>query len=716
MSVQAQSQLNQAIQLFLSKSYSDALSLLKEIDYSQISGSDYGIYCIYRTEAGLQCGDYTFDEIDAAIEIFRFKDDTGLFARAKLLKGWRLIALGRHEESKEVLLEAYTNFLRRDDKPGCCLALNRLAQSQFQTGEIDLAISNLERCVVLSSELRDSCSGTNPLFPKINLAYLLFSAGRIQRSRTIYSELVSEFESQELRDRAVCLFMSAIPDAMCGRFNAASVALTDAETLVQDFKREQALIAENRGFVLMLQDQFAQAEKSLIHGLRISQSIAPDSALVSQIKRLLADCSIAKAKFKNAKLHATEALAVAEKIGQKVEIAACYRVFAQVAAHDGKADEARRQFKAAIELFNQISSRYELAVTRYLAASSGLFEKGESLAMLFLAKEYCEAEQVAPYIAKIDIALAKLEPRKPALSPINRTIDGPLIAANKKMLSLLDLARHVAPTNMTVLLTGETGTGKDLLARWIHDQSGRTGRFLSQNFAALPSGLEESELFGHRKGAFTGASDEKTGLFEAADHGTFFLNEIADSPMELQAKLLEVLETKSIRRIGETNDRPVDIRIIAATNHDLAKMVRENRFRADLFHRLNEINITLPPLAARADDIPLLVQQFIADSGVSVENGSARHIERLSAILAMREWPGNIRELRTFVRKLMMIADNDISKLVEIAQQEMPDGEEMQLARILEQSDWNQTRVADALGLSEGAVRKRIRKYGLDRV
>jgi DNA-binding NtrC family response regulator len=580
-------------------------------------------------------------------------------------------------------------------------------------GKPDAATSCLAKCASIHLQRGQLQAEQETL---LNLAYVHVLAGEIHEASKLYHETEANIAKYGERTSITHHLMSALALTIRGDYTIANQRLDRCKSLLKNYPREYAIYFENLGFLHLQEQEIAQCRKALRAGLEISLRIAPESALVSQIKRLQADCAVATGKFAEARKHATEALAVAEKIGQRLEIAACWRVFAQVAAAAGKADEARNWFYKSIDLFSQISARYELAVARYVAAASGMFERSESVALLFLAKEYCEAEQVAPYIAKIDTALAKLEPRKPALSPINRTIDGPLIAANKKMLSLLDLARHVAPTTMAVLLTGETGTGKDLLARWIHDQSGRTGRFLSQNFAALPSGLEESELFGHRKGAFTGASDEKTGLFEASEHGTFFLNEIADSPMELQAKLLEVLETRSIRRIGETNDRPVDIRIIAATNHDLAKMVRENRFRADLFHRLNEINITLPPLAARTDDIPLLVQQFIADSGVSVENGSARHIERLSSILAMREWPGNIRELRTFVRKLMMIADNDIGKLVEIAQQEMPDGEEMQLARILEQSDWNQTRVADALGLSEGAVRKRIRKYGLDRI
>ncbi|MBK7142838.1 MAG: sigma 54-interacting transcriptional regulator [bacterium] len=508
--------------------------------------------------------------------------------------------------------------------------------------------------------------------------------------------------------------MASLAFSHCGEYAKGRELIESAIRLLAQHKRELGVCYENLTVIEIKSGRFREARKAVATGLQIANELAPESALFTGIKTRQAELAVATGKFTEAQKHAAEALAVAEKIGQRLEIAACWRVFAQVAAATGKAEEARDWFRRSIDLFNQISARYELAVARYAAASSEIFERSESVALLYLAKEYCEAEQVAPYLAKIDAALAKLEPRKIALQPSDSdTVK--IITRSKRMLSLLDLARHVAPTRMTVLLTGATGTGKDLMARWIHEQSGRTGRFLSQNFAALPGPLAESELFGHRKGTFTGASDDKPGLFEAAAGGTFYLNEIAEAPLELQAKLLEVLETRSLRRLGETTDRSVDIRIIAATNHDLAKAVRENRFRADLYHRLNEINIALPPLAERTEDIPDLIAHFVKELGVSATNGSAAYLERLSSIVSAHSWPGNIRELRTFVRKLLVIAENDISKLPEIAQDQLPMTDESQLVRILEQSDWNQTRAAETLGVSEGTIRKRIRKFGLDR-
>ncbi len=703
--VLAQSQLQ-------SREYSTSLEILKGVDRGSLTPEENALFCILFTESCLYLGDYSVDLLDEPIEFFRHVDSNGYYGKSKYLRGWRQTALGKHRDAQESLMESYAACFRSGKLVNAAAALNQLSLVALQLGKVDSAASNLERSAVLYAEVGDLAA---EIAVKTNLAYVYLLGGRIHQCRGTFDFVRDSVLCQGPKNAAIFYVNSSLPFAMQGQFVVAIELLDKCRLLVAEFPHQEALYYENLGFLYLQQQKFAECRKALRAGLEISLRIAPESALVSQIKRLQADCAVATGKFAEAQKHATEALAVAEKIGQRLEIAACWRVFGQVAAHDKKQVEARDWFRKSIEMFNQISARYELAVARYAAASSEMFERSEAVAMLYLAKEYCEAEQVAPYLEKINASLAKLEPRKAApvvaADPSNR-----VITRNKRMLAILDLAAHVAPSNMTVLLTGETGTGKDLLAQWIHDQSRRTGRFLSQNFAALPSQLAESELFGHRKGAFTGASMDKPGLFEAADGGTFFLNEIAEAPLELQAKLLEIIETHRLRRLGETTDRSVDVRIIAATNHDLAKAVRENRFRADLYHRFNEINIVLPPLADRMEDIPDLIAHFVKqDAGKEFTNGDASTLERLSSIISAHSWPGNVRELRTFMRKLLVIAENDLSRLPEIAQDQLPLTDESQLVRILEQNDWNQTRAAEMLGVSEGTIRKRIRKFGLDR-
>jgi transcriptional regulator with GAF, ATPase, and Fis domain len=225
-----------------------------------------------------------------------------------------------------------------------------------------------------------------------------------------------------------------------------------------------------------------------------------------------------------------------------------------------------------------------------------------------------------------------------------------IITQNKAMLDLLVQVRQVVNSNISISITGETGSGKDLVAQAIHYNSTRRDkRFVSVNCAALPETLLESELFGYKRGAFTGADRDKSGLFEEADGGTFFLDEIGDMPLSIQAKILRVLEEKEIVRLGETRPRKVDVRIVSATNRDLKELMEEKLFRQDLYYRLSALTFRLPPLRERREDIPLLAAHFLKESGKRV---SAEVLRRLMEY----DWPGNVRELDNEIRKLALLA------------------------------------------------------------
>ena len=223
--------------------------------------------------------------------------------------------------------------------------------------------------------------------------------------------------------------------------------------------------------------------------------------------------------------------------------------------------------------------------------------------------------------------------------------------------AVFENVERVAPTDSTVLIQGETGTGKELIARAIHKISSRCGRpFIKLNCAAIPFDLLESELFGHEKGAFTGAIAQKVGRFEMADKGTLFLDEVGDIPLALQSKLLRVLQEQEFERLGGTRTHQVDVRLVAATNRDLADMVKRNEFRSDLYYRLNVFPIMLPPLRERREDIPLLVAHFVELFGRRMGK-QIEHIpaETLSA-LSSYDWPGNIRELQNFIERSVILS------------------------------------------------------------
>jgi formate hydrogenlyase transcriptional activator len=233
-----------------------------------------------------------------------------------------------------------------------------------------------------------------------------------------------------------------------------------------------------------------------------------------------------------------------------------------------------------------------------------------------------------------------------------------IVGQSPALREVLDLVDMVAPSDSTVLLLGETGTGKELIARAIHDRSRRKNRTLVKvNCAAIPSGLLESELFGHERGAFTGAIAQKIGRVELADQGSLFLDEIGDIPLELQPKLLRVLQEREFERLGSTRTKKVDVRVVAATHRDLEEMIQEKQFRSDLYYRLNVFPISIPPLRGRPEDIPLLVRHLVKQFAQRMNKTiDAIPFETMEA-LTRYSWPGNIRELQNVIERAVVVCE-----------------------------------------------------------
>ncbi len=252
-----------------------------------------------------------------------------------------------------------------------------------------------------------------------------------------------------------------------------------------------------------------------------------------------------------------------------------------------------------------------------------------------------------------------------------RSVLSHVIAASESMRQALDVARRIANADTPALLLGETGTGKGLLARTIHDASRRAARpFVTVNCAAIPENLLESELFGHVRGAFTGATDKRTGLFLEADGGTLFLDEIGDMPLTLQAKLLRVLESATVRPVGSEKELPVDVRILTATHRDLHQRAREGTFRADLLYRLDVVSIEIPALRHRREDIPALVEHFLEAALEKHARSPARRLSpEVQRTLASYSWPGNVRELAHVVERLVLLARGEVVELAELPTQ-----------------------------------------------
>ena len=300
---------------------------------------------------------------------------------------------------------------------------------------------------------------------------------------------------------------------------------------------------------------------------------------------------------------------------------------------------------------------------------------------------------------------------------------------------VLDMVRVVAPTDATVLINGETGTGKELIAEAIHKSSDRSkGPFVTVNCAAIPAGLLESELFGHERGAFTGAVARRIGRFERANRGTLFLDEIGDLPLELQPKLLRVIQERQFERLGGAGTIHSDVRVICATHRNLAEMVDQRQFRADLFYRLSVFPVALPPLRERLEDIPLLVHHFVTDCAARMGKQITAISDDFMAVLARHSWPGNVRELQNFIERSVILSLDDVLRgsLPDLARigQGGPESsnastpvtmKQLERSHILQALEQTEGKIggpngaADLLGLPRTTLMAKMKRLGINR-
>lgn len=356
-------------------------------------------------------------------------------------------------------------------------------------------------------------------------------------------------------------------------------------------------------------------------------------------------------------------------------------------------------------------------------------------------EHFCQlVNLVAEEVVTLHLEISKREDR---IRELNKELGSRykydnMIGKSKPMQSLYALLDKIKSADSTVMIQGENGTGKELIAKAIHYNSHRKDKaFVIQNCSAFNDNLLESELFGHTKGSFTGAIRDKKGLFEMADKGTFFLDEIGDTSPQMQVKLLRVLQEGTFTPVGSTEMRKVDVRIVAATNRNLKEMVEQGTFREDLYYRLNVINLRVPPLRERKEDIPLLAEFFLAkscdSSGISKKTLTKRALEKLYDYA----WPGNVRELQNEMERLVVLAGEDSKilpemlspKILEIGEKAKVQGarlhgklkdalEDLEREMIregLRRTGWNKSKLAKELGISRAGLIMKVEKYGLDK-
>ncbi len=386
--------------------------------------------------------------------------------------------------------------------------------------------------------------------------------------------------------------------------------------------------------------------------------------------------------------------------------------------------ELRKRWPAAVVLVMSAYGSHDDALTAIKAGAQDYLTKPFAPADLaFTLRKAQEREALRRENRELRAALAR-EHRFDAM-----------VARSEPMRGLFNTVARVAAFKTTVLINGETGVGKELIARSIHTRSPRAQRpFVAINCGAIPENLIESELFGHKRGAFTDASSDKRGLFEEAEGGTLFLDEIADLPITLQVKLLRVLQEGTFRRLGETADRKADVRVVAASAKDLAVEVKAGRFREDLFFRLNVLSVTVPPLRQRREDIPLLVDHFVTRFNERLGTSIQAVDPKAMQVLTEYAWPGNVRELEHAMERAMVLCEATVLTVADLDPRirepadpvatELDKGsysikkttrviEEILIRRALEKTKGNRTRAAELLEISHRALLYKIKEFGI---
>jgi len=395
-------------------------------------------------------------------------------------------------------------------------------------------------------------------------------------------------------------------------------------------------------------------------------------------------------------------------------------------ARRGDRQAAKTAFEESIRILSEIGAKYELARAHLQAGEAGVFSSEYRLTNLLAARTLFDRIGVEYWQERVGVQIKKMVGGEHVavsrvLQTCSRDKDKSFIAVSDPMQKILAHVERIKDTDATILLLGETGVGKDRLAQYIHDTSTRARKpFESICVTAVAPQLWESELFGYVKGAFTGAGNRRIGRLERANGGTVYLNEISEITPDLQAKFLEVLENKRIQPVGGTRPIALDVRFIAASNRDLKRAADEGRFRQDLYHRLSQDEIVIPPLHTRTEDIPELAVYFLGRMGYPPTKAARLLDSPFGEWLKSASWPGNVRQLQNILSRLMNRMDGtgdhellDLAREVLAEAGLLPDPERDRLLAILKANDGNQRQTARELGTSHTTISRKIKQFNI---
>jgi DNA-binding NtrC family response regulator len=739
------------------------------------------------------------EALQKAKEAYNILRNTGKnerLAQVQHVLGLIYVHLGMLKEAEIHFTDTVSTYRRIKDQKGIAESYNELARICFIRCRFDQAAEYI-------TDALDNCQKVDD---QKMVARLYGNLGTIQMLKDQWHEAEKNLNislqiNENLGDEHnICKALLSLGNIGClsRKFPLADRYLQRAFHLISknNYVRELAIYHEYQGSMKFALGNLPEAERHFREAIKIGEQIAPHSAIISQAYRLMAELQTEKGEVPEAIQSCERSIQASKEIGEKLEEAAGYRILGRAYGLNDHPQKIKECFAAATQMLEEMEARFELVKTywemgkcsrfnfwertRYLGKAEDLasrldspyylacvkvtlgelfWQNGESeeaLGYLQGAKPSFEQLNEKSYLDAISDLEKKILTNKPAESSVVPNDASPLkepgnldwcfaqfITRDQATLDLLENARQAKDHDIAILLEGETGTGKDLLAQVIHYTSNRkNNRFVVVSCSAIPEALLESELFGHKKGAFTGAVADKDGLLDEAEGGTLYLDEIGEVPLPIQVKLLRAIEGKEFVRIGEVKPRKVDFRVIAATNKDLHVMVKDGKFRSDLFFRLSGIKIKLPPLRDKREDIPLLMEHFLkkhAALGKNLNSGANGHQPlcvadldpRLVDLFVGYEWPGNARELENEVKRLIIAytGESDVSferiyrffdKFNQSAAgsptsfiEKIDQMEKEMIEKALAQCNGIKTRAARLLNLDEALLRYKIKRYNI---
>ncbi|HQL23179.1 MAG TPA: sigma 54-interacting transcriptional regulator, partial [candidate division Zixibacteria bacterium] len=563
---------------------------------------------------------------------------------------------GELKQAEKAFRDAESIFRRNDCAEGQSRALNLLAGLYFRQNDYRNSLTVLMEAIGLAKRLDD----------RKKLAYMMGNIGRIQTFLGEFAEAkkhleinltLSEELGQTLEAARAALSLGYV-QMQEGDFAGAETTFQKAAAGLRrvESPRDQVILRTYLGELYYRSERAAEAAEMLESALAAAEAIGRETTLTGRVLRHLAEASLRVGHDRVAARYAARALAILAKTGEMVEQGAVLKVQAILAERGGRIAEARELFVKALDTLHQSGVRFEKAEALVAAGQSAAFDPRKRLTCLFRAEEYFRRGGMQRRLEEIDRLLAGTDRLRPGDAPgaAARTSEVEFLTANEQIKRFKQQLSYVAKSDLPVLLTGETGVGKDHMARYFHAICRPDGPFVAVNCASIPETLLESELFGYAKGAFTGADRDKEGLFVTANGGVLYLDEIGDMPPTLQAKLLGVLESRRVVPVGSTKEVPLDIRLVVATNRDLQAMVERGLFRRDLYYRISGITFHLPPLRDRKEDIPLLLRHFLQNCRRLAESPLPADVIHRFVEYA---WPGNVRELKNKVKRLEVMAE-----------------------------------------------------------